>query len=127
MTAAALFGGDLNASSSETRAQVDAWIQWCREEGDGSMTFEECVKKAGHLHLQQVVLLLRLFGTLPVTTATAERSFSTLRRLKTYLRSTMSEERLTDLALMTVHREVPIDPNEVLDVFRIKGDRRLPM
>lgn len=37
-----------------------------------------------------LVLLL----TLPVSTATAERSFSVLRRLKTYLRSTMRQDRL---------------------------------
>ena len=124
---AASFAGDLNASSTETRAQVDSWIRWCRVEGHGVMTFTECIKKATALHLPQVVLLPRLFGTLPVTTASAERSFSTLRCLKTYLRSTMKEERLTNLALMTVHREVYVDTNEVLDVFRSKGDRRLPI
>lgn len=35
----------------------------------------------------EVVKLLKIFLTIPVTTATAERSFSALRRLKTYLRS----------------------------------------
>jgi len=33
--------------------------------------------------------LLQMLATLPVSTATAERSFSTLKRLKTYLRTTM--------------------------------------
>ena len=35
------------------------------------------------------------------------RSFSTLKRLKTYLRSTCGNERLTSLALMHIHRDVP--------------------
>jgi len=43
--------------------------------------------------------------TLPVTTCTAERSFSTLRRVKTWLPSTMSDERLSGLCMMSVHRE----------------------
>ncbi|KAJ4445041.1 hypothetical protein ANN_06840 [Periplaneta americana] len=43
---------------------------------------------------------LKLFCTLPVTTATPERSFSTLRYLKTYLSSTMGADRLNGLALM---------------------------
>ncbi|KAJ4428878.1 hypothetical protein ANN_25871 [Periplaneta americana] len=43
---------------------------------------------------------LKLFCTLPVTTATPERSFSTLRYLNTYLRSTMGADRLNGLALI---------------------------
>ena len=39
----------------------------------------------------------------PVTTASIERSFSTLKRLKTYLRSKTGEEMLTALALMAGH------------------------
>ena len=41
--------------------------------------------------------------TLPITSAEAERSFSLMRRLKTYARSTMSEERLSDLAVIAMH------------------------
>lgn len=36
-------------------------------------------------------LLLKIFVTLPVSTATPERSFSSLKRLKTHLRNTMNE------------------------------------
>jgi len=35
--------------------------------------------------------LLKIFVSLPVSTATPERSFSSLKRLKTYLRNTMKE------------------------------------
>ena len=43
--------------------------------------------------------------TLPATTCTVERSFSTLRRVKTWLRSTMSDERLSGLCMLSVHRD----------------------
>ena len=39
-------------------------------------------------------------------TATVERSFSSLRHIKTYLRSTMSQERLDNLALLSIEREL---------------------
>ena len=42
--------------------------------------------------------------TLPATTCTVERSFSTLRRVKTWLRTTMSDDRLSGLCWMSVHR-----------------------
>ena len=49
------------------------------------------------------ILLLQL--TLPVGTCSCERSFSSLRRLKTWLRTTMTEKRLNGLALMSIHSE----------------------
>lgn len=61
--------------------------------------------------------ILRVMAVLPVTTSTNERSFSTLRRLKNYLRSTMSENRLNGLASLNIHRDIEVDVNSVLDEF----------
>ena len=61
--------------------------------------------------------LLVILCTLPVTTATAERSFSGLRRLKTYLRSTMTHTRLTGLAHLNINRDIHITSKEVVDKF----------
>ena len=54
--------------------------------------------------LSQVHILLQLFLTIPVTTATSERTFSALRRLKTYLRTMMSQDRLNHLLLLYCHK-----------------------
>ncbi|XP_060868613.1 52 kDa repressor of the inhibitor of the protein kinase-like [Metopolophium dirhodum] len=59
--------------------------------------------------------LLKIFITLPVSTATGERSFSTLRRLKTYLRNFSGQIRLNGLALLNIHRDINVDINDVLD------------
>ncbi|XP_077544853.1 uncharacterized protein LOC144158060 [Haemaphysalis longicornis] len=62
----------------------------------------------------------RLFGILamlPASTSTPERTFSTLRRLKNYLRNRVQQERLTGLALLSVHREVEVTPAQVLAEF----------
>ena len=55
--------------------------------------------------LCEVDKLLKLYMTVPVTTATAERTFSALKRVKTYLRSTMTQERLNHCLLTTVYKE----------------------
>ena len=47
--------------------------------------------------------LIALKSSMPVSVATCESSFSALRRLKTYLRSTMMQKRLTHCALLHVH------------------------
>jgi hypothetical protein len=58
---------------------------------------------------------------IPVSSATAERSFSTMRRLKSHLRSSMGDNRLSNLALIAVERELSDkllqDPSEVIDMF----------
>lgn len=45
------------------------------------------------------------YMTIPPTTCTVERSFSTLRRVKTWLRNTMCQDRLSNLCLLSVHRD----------------------
>jgi len=45
---------------------------------------------------------VRLFLTLPIGIASAERSFSVLRRLKNDMRSTMGQQRLSDMALLAI-------------------------
>ncbi len=53
-----------------------------------------------------VFIALRIFLTLPVTVASGERSFSKLKLIKTYLRSSMSQERLNGLAILSVEHEL---------------------
>lgn len=67
----------------------------------------------------------QILATLPVTTATNERSFSNLRYLKNYLRSTMEETRLTGLAQLYVCRDVKISVDSVIENFALKNKRRL--
>ncbi|KAM7312580.1 uncharacterized protein ISCGN_009485 [Ixodes scapularis] len=61
--------------------------------------------------------LLCILATLPVSTSTPKRTFSTLRRLKSCLRNHIKQDRLTGLALLSVHREIQVDPEEVLTDF----------
>ena len=62
---------------------------------------------------------------LPATSCEAERSFSTLRHVKTYLRSAMMQERLSGLALMNVHSHTSYmpSPEEVKSEFLLKNRR----
>ena len=55
---------------------------------------------------KEVEAFIELCLCLPVSAALSERSFSTLRRLKTWMRSTMSQKRLTHLAVMHIHRHI---------------------
>ena len=55
--------------------------------------------------LSGVVKLVVLIFVAPATNATSQRSFSALRRVKTYLRTTMTQPRLNHLMLIHIHKE----------------------
>jgi hypothetical protein len=48
--------------------------------------------------------LLKILSVIPVTTSTSERSFSSLKRIKTYVRSTVGQVRLNGLAMFSVNK-----------------------
>lgn len=56
--------------------------------------------------LPQVTKLASLIVTIPATSAGAERSFSCLKRVKTHLRNSQSQNRLSDLSLLTIEKRL---------------------
>lgn len=55
--------------------------------------------------ISEICKLLRLILVIPATNAVSERSASALRRVKSYLRSTMSQVRLNNLLILHVHKQ----------------------
>lgn len=88
---------------------------------DNIITTLKCVCFQG---FENIKVILRILGTLPITSCECERSISALRNLKTYQRSTMVEDRLNGLALMGIHTEVVPDVEKVIDKFA-EGNTRL--
>lgn len=70
--------------------------------------------------------LLLIAVTLPVTSASCERSFSKMKLVKTYLRNSMSNERLTNIALLSIERVTTdsIDLERFVDEFDYRHDNR---
>ena len=61
--------------------------------------------------------------TLPVTVSTAERSFSKLKLIKSYLRSSIAQDRLDSLALISIENKAArqLDLEEVVDKFALSN------
>lgn len=70
--------------------------------------------------------LLRLLLISPASSCVAERSFSALRRVKTWLRSTMGQERLNCVMVSHVHKErlADLDCNEIARAFIMVNEQR---
>ena len=74
----------------------------------------QCVSAGFYPDVHRV---MQLIATLPVTTCECERCISSIRRLKTFLRSTIGQERFSALALMHVHYDHPVDLDHVVNLF----------
>ena len=76
--------------------------------------------------LSNVDQLLQIYLTTPMTSATAERTFSTLRRVKSYLRSTMSQKRLNHVIILHTHKQRTddLDLYEIAKEFASANSRR---
>ncbi|CAH1100927.1 unnamed protein product [Psylliodes chrysocephalus] len=123
-----LLGVDKGAASLLLKDELllwrEKWVQEKEQQKELPITALEilarCDKDAFPI-IHEFVLVL---ATLPVTNASAERSFSSLRRLKTYLRATKTENRLLGLALMHIHRHIPIDMEKVITRYAKTGHKK---
>ena len=73
-----------------------------------------------------ISIAYRLLFTVPVTVASAKRSFSKLKLLKNYLRSSMSQERLNGLATLCIEKDMldEIDVDTIIEDFASRNARR---
>lgn len=93
---------DANELQQEIRMFSNAY------DGDGNMlsTLNYITQNDLEEVYPNLNIVLRVIITMPVTVASAERSFSRLKLIKTYLRSTMSQERLSCLAQLSIENDV---------------------
>ena len=70
---------------------------------------------------------LKILATVPVTSCECERSISVIRRLKTYLRSTMVQVRFTSLALLSIRRDFELNLDAIINTFATKHSRRMKL
>ena len=123
-----MFGDVLPGGQSATEAEFILWKNKWNNVGTPNTeifkpcnafdAFEQCT-----VLYPNIKLLLQILCTLHVTTASPERTFSMLRRLKSWLRSTMADDRLTSLALLATSRDITISPMAVVEKFFLHSRR----
>ena len=76
--------------------------------------------------IKNVCILCKLLVVNPATSATAERTFSMARRVKTWMRSTMLPSRFNSLAILTFHKEQTdsLDLIATANAFACSNDNR---
>ncbi|XP_065064865.1 52 kDa repressor of the inhibitor of the protein kinase-like [Rhopilema esculentum] len=108
--------------------ELDMWEKtWQDYQGTPPSTVQSLLPLIDRLTFPNMYTVFQILATIPVTTCTCERSISALRRLKTYLRSTMKQERLNALALLHVHRDIRVSIDMIIDQFAQKHPRRMKL
>ncbi|XP_065660162.1 52 kDa repressor of the inhibitor of the protein kinase-like isoform X2 [Hydra vulgaris] len=102
-------------------SELDLWItKWTRVKNEGGYlpsTVIDGLNCCPDILFPSIKTILLIIGCLPISIASAERSFSSLRRLKNWLRSRMSQDRLNGLALLYVHRDKEVLTDSVIERF----------
>ena len=79
--------------------------------------------------VSNVCIALRILLTLPISLASGERSFSKLKLIKTYIRSSMSQQRLVGLSMISIEHDIAknIDLKQLVTAFAKQKARRVQM
>ncbi|CAH1955081.1 unnamed protein product [Acanthoscelides obtectus] len=81
--------------------------------------------------LKETRKLLEIIVTTPMSTSEAERNFSTLKRIKTFLHNTMTQDRLTALSMLSIEKEfistMEYFNGKVIDKFAAKKQCRIEL
>ena len=114
------YGSDFDPHLLQTH--LDIFSRPFQVEGDVTVSdivtfFQKCT--SGQLELiSEVMKLVILLLVMPTTNAASERSFSAMRLIKTYLRSTMYQQHLNHLMLMHIHK----DQTDALNLVDVAND-----
>jgi len=69
-------------------------------------------------------LIYKIFLSIPMSSASNERSFSSLRRLKTFSRNTIDQERLSNMAILHIEKTFEINFHTIIDQFDADSTER---
>ena len=111
------YRGDFNRY--ELATQLEAFSAMNIEKNGNSITFHDIHKHFKildhnqHLLMPQVVKVVKLVLLMPATNAVSERSASAMRRIKTYLRSTMTQCRLNNVMVLHIHKHLTDNLNYI--------------
>ena len=105
-------------------AELDLWESyWAQEKICLPENISSTLKSIPNNQFSNLRVFLCILRTLPLTSSACERSFSAMRRLKNYTRSTMSSERMNSLALLHIHQEIEPNVEKFIDLFALKNRR----
>ena len=101
------YNSDLEEDFVEEVVQFREFVQDEKMSGTSAVELLKCLRRRKlHTVFPNTDIALWLFLAMPVTNASGERSFSKLGLVKNRLRSTMQQERVSHLTLMSIEHDI---------------------
>lgn len=125
-TPACIFDG-FDRDALYDKEEVENWMTKWKDIAfaDKPNTIMDTLNSITYEMYPNIYTALFILACMPISGAVVERSFSVLKRLRTWLRNSMKEERLTALALLAMHHDIDVDVEQVLHEFDPLHDRRI--
>ncbi|KAK1892600.1 Zinc finger MYM-type protein 1 [Dissostichus eleginoides] len=121
------YSSDLEEEFVEEAVHFRELVQNEKLSGTSAVELQKMLRRRKlHTVFPNTDIALRLFLTLPVTNASGERSFSKLALVKNRLRSSMQQERVSNLTLMSIEHDIlrEMDFKNIIKAFSSKKTRR---
>ena len=124
------YGPDLNVHALEMQLQIFATnfiMEGKKTSIKDILKYLRNISSAQRALLSEICIIAKLILVMPATNAVSERSFSALRRVKAYLRSTMKQTRLNHLMILHVHKDITdsLNLNDIGNEFVRCSEHRL--
>jgi hypothetical protein len=116
---------DLPSPDSLDAELLQWFATWNNKSDETPKTISEALQNCDPIFYGNIAVILQICATFPVTSCECERSISVLRLLKSYLRASMGQERVTSLALMYIHKNLQINPKDIAVEFARRQPRRM--
>ncbi len=122
-----VFADNYNISTDSLQVEVDLLSKIIpgKSDIDSTVSFRNYLYSSQPAY-ESVFKLVQIALTIAMTSAKCERSFSTLKRIKTRLRTRMVEERLADLAILAIEKDIvqSLNHDSILDQFAASDKNR---
>lgn len=123
-----IYNTDLEDDFSEECLHFRAHCTIKNEDRNSAVSLLKWLRTEGHQSIYpNVDIALRMCVCTPASNCSGERSFSCLRRVKNYLRTTMTDQRLNDLALLNIEADFlrKLDCEDLINDFAALKCRRV--
>ena len=108
--------------------QMHVYVEYKKDEKNIKLDTKSVITKwfinKNLKHLDVVYKLFKLYLSIPLTSVTPERSFTSLRYIKNYLRSTQGASRLSDLCVIHFSKHLELDVEQTINEFISSKKRR---
>ena len=86
-----------------------------------NFSFDDVKKNIQKVTFPNLYKLIQVGITIPISSATCERSFSSMRRVKNWLRTSILQQRFSNLSILNIERDITnnLKSEQILNKFNL--------